>query len=183
MSNLLNIGAGPVIPPPEYLRWDITTLDIDASVKPDIVLDARELTTLDTGQYDAVYASHVIEHFSECDVDRVLWGFYHVLAPDGYAHIRVPDVQRVMIAVAQGLALDGVLYTAPVGAIRVCDVMWGRQEQITRSGKPFYCHRFGFSRDTLGKALRAAHFEHIEIGRGAWELTAYAHKRKPRGDE
>ena len=79
---LLNIGAGPIAAPREYKGWDIITLDIDESTYPDLCMDARDLTTLKAGQYDAVYASHVLEHFSECDVERVLWGFYHVLAPD-----------------------------------------------------------------------------------------------------
>lgn len=179
MSSLLNIGGGLVAPPPEYRDWDIVTLDIDESVKPDLCMDARDLTRLAPSQYDAVYASHVLEHFAEGDVDRVLWGFYHVLVPDGYAHVRVPDALSVCHAVAQGLDLDAVLYTAQVGPVRVCDVLWGWQAEIERSGQPYYSHRFGFSRSTLGKALKRAHFEYIEIGRGVYELTAYAYKRKP----
>lgn len=182
MSKLLNIGAGWSKHPPEYRQWEVVTLDIDPSVNPDIVLDARDLTTLDAGQFDAVYASHVLEHFSEADVDRVLWGVYHVLAADGYAHIVVPDALTVMLAVAKsGMDLDDVLYTAVVGPIRVCDVLWGWQDQVRRSGEPFYSHRYGFSRDTLGKALQRAHFEYIEIGRGPYELRAFAYKRKPEG--
>ena len=184
MPNLLNIGAGPVPPPAEYPGWHITTLDIDETVHPDLCMDARDLATLEPGQYDAVYASHVLEHFAEHEVDAVLWGFYHILTPDGFAHIRVPDAMTVMLAVAQGgLDLDSVLYTVQAGDIRVCDVLWGWQAQIKRSGQPFYQHKIGFSRDTLGQALRAARFEHIEIGRGAYELTAYAHKRTPVRDE
>jgi hypothetical protein len=180
MPSLLNIGAGPVAPPPEYSDWQITTLDVDATVEPDIVLDARELTTLDPGQYDAVYASHVLEHFSEADGERVLWGFYHVLAPDGFAHIRVPDTLTVMLVAAQNeMELTDVLYTAPVGPIRICDVLWGWQEQIKRSGEPFYAHRYGFGQDTLGRALKRAHFEYVEIGRMRYELHAYAYKRRP----
>ena len=180
MPRLLNVGGGPVAAPPEYRNWDIATLDIDESVGPDISMDARELTTLESAQFDAVYASHVLEHFAEHEVDKVLWGFYHVLTADGFAHIRVPDARAVMETVVQrGLDLDAVLYTAPVGPIRVCDVLWGWQAQIKRSGQPFYAHRYGFSRDTLGRALRRAHFEHILIGRGRYELKAVAHKRKP----
>ena len=184
MSRLLNIGAGPVPPPAEYRGWQIITLDIDENAHPSLCMDARNLTILEPGQYDAVYASHVLEHFAEHEVAAVLWGFYHVLTADGYAHIRVPDALSVCLAVAQNrLDLDDVLYDAPVGPIRVCDVLWGWQKQIKRSGQPYYSHRYGFSRDVLGRALRAAHFEHVQIGRGAWELIAYAHKRKPRGDE
>ena len=180
MSSLLNIGAGPIPPPAEYREWDIVTLDIDAGVNPDIVLDARQLTTLEPGQYDAVYASHVLEHFAECDVDKVLWGFYHVLKPDGFADIRVPNALAVMAEVARrGLDLDSVLYTVAVGQIRVCDVLWGWQQHVRVSGQPFYMHRFGFSKNTLGRAIQAARFEYIEIGQPRYELRAMAYKRRP----
>ena len=183
MPSLLNIGAGPVAAPHEYRDWKVITLDIDESTKPDLCMDARNLTTLKAGQYDAVYASHVLEHFSECDVEKVLWGFYHVLAPDGLAHVRVPDALSVALSLAHNrLDLDSRLYDAPVGPIRVCDVLWGWQKQIKRSGQPYYSHRFGFSRDTLGRMLKEAHFEYVQIARGAYELIAYAHKRRPRGE-
>ena len=180
MPSLLNIGAGPVPPPEQYHGWEIVTLDIDESVQPDIVLDARELTTLEPGQYDAVYASHVLEHFAECDVERVLWGFYHILKPRGWAHIRVPDVKEVLEAVVENkLDLDDTLYTAQVGAIRVCDVLWGWQAQIKRSEQPHYSHRYGFSGSVLGRAIKRAHFEYVELGYGGFEITAMAYKRRP----
>ena len=177
MPKVLNVGGGPVSVPPEYQGWDVVLLDIDPDVQPDICLDAREMATLEPAQFDAVYASHVLEHFAECDVGKVLWGFYHVLTWDGYADIRVPDVQAVVAAVVErGLDLDAVLYQAPVGPIRVCDVLWGWQKQIAESGQLFYSHRFGFSRDMLGRALKVAHFEHILIGGRGYEIRARAYK-------
>jgi hypothetical protein len=180
MPSLLNIGAGPTVLPREYHGWDVTRLDIDESVEPDLCMDARELTTLKTGQYDAVYASHVLEHFYEHEIDGVLWGMYHVLTPTGFAHVRVPDAKAVMVAVARNdLDLIDVLYQAPVGPIRVRDVLWGWQAQIERSGQPHYGHRIGFCRDTLGRALYAARFDYVEMGQGTYELIAKAYKRRP----
>jgi len=182
MSRLLNIGAGPLANPRQYREWEVVTLDIDESVKPDLCMDARDLVQLAPGQYDAVYASHVLEHFSECDVDKVLWGCYHVLTWDGFADIRVPDALAVMEAIVrQGLSLDDVLYQASVGPIRACDVLWGWQEQIRRSGQSYYAHRFGFSWHTLGVALHEARFDYITIERGPYELHAMAYKHKPEG--
>jgi len=180
ISRLLNVGSGPLTNPLQYRGWEIVTLDIDQSVKPDLCMDARDLVQLAPGQYDAVYASHVLEHFSEADVDTVLWGFYHILTWDGYVDIRVPDVRAVMEAVVKGgVALDGILYQAPVGPIRPCDVLWGWQEQIRRSGQSYYAHRYGFSRDTLGKALSAARFGYVAIGLDTFELHAMGYKHKP----
>jgi len=181
MAKLLNVGGGPVPVPAEYRDWDVDLLDIDLDVHPDIWMDARALTTLEPGQYDAVYCSHNMEHYYEHEVAQVLWGFYHILTASGFADIRVPDAMAVMQAViTSGLELDSVLYTAPVGKIRVCDVLWGWQKQIAKSEQPYYGHKFGFSRNTLGRALRAAHFEHILIGSGGYEIRAMAYKRKPK---
>lgn len=184
MGRVLNVGGGSVSIPRDYQGWDVDLLDIDPEVKPDICMDARQMTLLAPGRYDVIYASHVIEHFAEHEVADVLWGFYHVLTWTGYADIRCPDAKAVMLTVAaQGLDMDSVLYQAPVGPIRVGDVLWGWQRQIKRSHEPFYAHRWGFSRDTLGRALREAHFEYIEIGGGHYELRAKAWKRKPKEGE
>jgi len=180
VPKLLNVGGGLVPLPQQYAGWDVTLLDIDLDVHPDLWMDVRKLTDLEPGQYDAVYASHVLEHLHEHEVGGVLWGFYHVLNADGYADIRVPDARAVMVSVAEnGLELDAVLYTASVGPIRVCDVLWGWQKRIAKSGNDYYAHRIGFSRDTLGRVLSTAHFEHVLIGTGGYEIRALAYKRKP----
>lgn len=179
-KRLLNVGGGPVPPSAQYKDWEIVLLDIDPSVNPDICLDARELLTLEPEQYDCVYASHVLEHFYEHDHDKILWGFYHVLKRDGFADIRVPDLEAVMRAsVQKDLSLTGVLYNAPVGPIRVCDVLFGWQERIRESGTEFYAHRSGFDRDTLGRALEKARFEHVLIGASRYELRSLAYKHHP----
>ena len=77
------------------------------------------------------------------------------------------------------LDLDSVLYQAPVGPIRVCDVLWGYQKEIRESGQPYYAHLIGFSRNTLGRALKDAGFEYILIGGGRYELRALAYKQRP----
>lgn len=176
---VLNVGGGPVCVPPEYEGWDVDLLDIDPAVRPDICLDARQMTTLPAGVYNAVYASHVLEHFHEYEVATVLRGFHHVLREDGFADVRVPDAMAVIVATVQrGLGIDAELYRAPVGPIRVCDVLWGYQVRIERSGQPYYGHHIGFSRDTLGRALKAAGFGYVLIGGGHYELRAMAYKRK-----
>lgn len=180
VQKLLNVGGGTVPVPPEYRGWQVTLLDIDIDAHPDIWLDARKLTDLEPGQFDAVYASHVLEHFFEHEIAQVLWGFYHVLTPDGFADVRVPDIMSVAESLTKGCDLDSVLYTSQAGPIRPCDVLWGWQKQIAKSGQPFYGHRFGFSRDTLGRALKATHFEHVLLGCGGYEIRALAYKRKPK---
>ena len=95
MSRVLNVGGGSKeIPIPEhYEGWEHVLLDIDAARKPDVVCDARELSKLPAGLYDAVYCSHNLEHYWRHDVPRVLKGFAHVLGAHGFAEVAVPDVK------------------------------------------------------------------------------------------
>lgn len=180
---VLNVGGGPVPVPPQYGDWDVDLLDIDPAIRPDILLDARELGTLPAGEYDAVYCSHNLEHYHEHEIDVVLRGFYHVLTDDGFADVRVPDAKAVIEAVVKSaLDLDSVLYQSSAGPIRVGDVLWGYQVEITRTGQSYYAHKWGFSRNLLGRALKRNGFEYVLLGGGNYELRAMAFKQKPDGE-
>jgi hypothetical protein len=179
---VLNVGGNRVGMPRQYDNWERVLLDIDPTCEPDILMDARQLKWRGDleGQFDAVFASHVLEHFHECEIPVVLEGFYHVLAGAGVVDVRVPDDLAVMRAVAdRHLDLDSTLYQSPVGPIRVCDVMWGYQKQIASSGQPFFAHRFGFSERTLTLALERAGFWHMMMDSRRYEIKVLAFKRIP----
>ena len=179
----LNVGGGnkgiPV--PRHYLGWRHLMLDIDPAGKPDILADARELTALEPGQFDAVYCSHNLEHYFEHDVPKVLAGFLHVLKPDGFAEIRVPDIQQVMLAVAErGLDIEDGLYDAPAGAIRVRDVLYGFADKIARSGEDFFAHKTGFSPRSLTRVLQAAGFATVvPLRPRVFEIAVAAFRNEP----
>src|SRR4051812_48409355 len=137
MHALLNVGGGSKkIPiPPRYAGWRHDLLDIDHSAEADVVMDARELHNLAAASYDAVYCSHAVEHFYPHDVPRVLRGFVHVLKPDGFAEVRVPNLLTVMkFVAARGLDVDDPLYYVAKAPILVRDVIYGYGKQIEKSG-------------------------------------------------
>lgn len=161
---VLNVGGGNrAIPiPPYYRGWRHLLLDIDPSGQPDVLCDARELTTLEPAQFDAIYCSHNLEHYFEHDVAKVLAGFLHVLKPDGFAEIRVPDLALVMRTVAdRDLDVEDALYDSPAGPIRVRDVLYGFAAKIEQSGVDFFAHKTGFSPASLTRALQRAGFEQV----------------------
>jgi predicted SAM-dependent methyltransferase len=57
--------------PPEYAGFEQVLLDLDPAGSPDIVCDARELTTLTARQFDAIYCSHNLEHYYRHEVPKV----------------------------------------------------------------------------------------------------------------
>jgi SAM-dependent methyltransferase len=185
VKRVLNVGGNSkAIPlPPQYAGFEHLLLDIDPKGSPDIVCDARRLTTLAAGQFDAVYCSHNLEHYYRHEVPRVLAGFLHVLKDGGFAHIRVPDLQEVMqVTLERGLDIDDVLYESPAGPIMVVDVLYGWGVEIERSGQPFFAHKTGFTQKSLSKALAKAGFSRIYGGVGSFEINAEAFKGAPDSD-
>jgi SAM-dependent methyltransferase len=185
---VLNVGSSSKeIPiPPHYAGWEHLLLDIDSSVKPDIVGDARELTSLASGQFDAIYCSHNLEHYYKHDSIRVLRGFLHVLRDDGFAEIRVPDLDSLMQHIVKsGMDIEDVLYTSVEGPITPRDVLYGYSVRIERSGEDFYAHKTGFTTKSLWQVLKQAGFRHAFVLtiRKNFELCAFAFKATPRPDQ
>jgi len=183
MKAVLNVGgASKAIPiSPHYAGWRHDLLDIDARGKPDIVLDARSMKTLPPATYDAIYCSHNLEHYHRHDGAKVIQGFHHVLAADGFAEIHVPDLEAVMKRVVQaGLDLDDQLYVSPAGPILVRDVIYGYHVEIERSGLEFYTHKTGFTPRSLTRFMAENGFPISAMGtRSEFELTGIFFKRSP----
>jgi SAM-dependent methyltransferase len=180
---VLNVGGGSkAIALPAYYRdFEHLILDIDPRGKPDIVCDARELLTRKAGEFDAIYCSHNLEHYFRHDVPRVLRGFHHVLTPDGFAEIRVPDIGMVIKEmVSKNLDLEDTLYNANVGPILVRDVIYGWSVEIERSGQDFYAHKTGFTSKSMTRWVTSSGFQHVLRRPGrVFELLVYAFKQKP----
>jgi SAM-dependent methyltransferase len=161
---VLNVGGNNklIAIPPYFAGFEHLLLDIDPRGGPDIVCDARELTALRSRRFDAIYCSHKLEHYCPHDVPRVLKGFLHILKDDGFAEIRVPDLDLVIKDyVEKKMDLEDVLYTSPAGPITVRDVCYGYGKEIEQSGVDFYAHKTGFTYKSLSRALMAAGFKYL----------------------
>ncbi len=181
---VLNVGGGTkaIAIPGHYAGWDHLLLDIDVRRSPDIVCDARDLQTLPPATFDAVYCSHNLEHYYVHDGAKVLKGFLHVLKADGFAEIRVPDIQAVMQRVVQsGMDIGDVLYESAAGPITVRDVLYGYGKEIEQSGQDFYAHKTGFTPKLLHQALERAGFAviHVLATPEAFEVRGVGFKSQP----
>ncbi len=179
---LLNVGGGSktFAIPPHYDGWQHLLLDIDPKGGAEVVYDARELAQLERGVFDAVYCSHNLEHYHHHEVPRVLAGFVHVLKPDGFAEVRVPDLEWVFREiVTKGRGLDEQFQPNPRGPITARDIIFGWTVEIEESGTDFYAHKTGFTWATLSKAMQQAGF--AEVWKAppmvAYEMRALAFKQ------
>jgi len=185
---VLNVGGNSkMIPiPAHYSGWEHLLLDIDPHGNPDVLCDARDLTSLAPGQFDAVYCSHNLEHYYRHDGHRVLRGFLHVLRDDGFAEIRVPDLDSLMQHVVKsGMDIEDVLYVSSAGPITPRDVLYGYGAEIERSGQDFFAHKTGFTEKSLYRVLEQAGFEEAVLVKEVptFELHVIAFKSTPRPDQ
>ena len=184
---VLNVGGGSkgVALPPHFQDWKQLLLDIDPRIGADLVCDARALREAAAADaFDAVYCSHNLEHYYRHDVDKVLQGFLHVLKPEGFAEIRVPDIGELIKLLAKNeLDIEQEIYKANIGSITAHDMFYGYAPEIEASGQDFYAHKTGFSRDSLLRALRSNGFGEIYFAPplALLELHAFAFKTRADG--
>ena len=181
---VLNVGGAnkATAIPPHYNGWEQLLLDIDPRGKPDIVCDARDLRSLEGNQFDAIYCSHNLEHYYRHDAVKVLLGMHHVLKPDGFVEVVVPDLETVIEHVLERkMDVSDVLYESPAGPITVLDVIYGFGKEIEESGQDFYAHKTGFSPKNLRQTLIASGFHavYVFVARDAFEVRAFAFKSAP----
>jgi predicted SAM-dependent methyltransferase len=138
-------------------EWRQSRLDIDPSVKPDIVASITDMKAcVADGSHDALYASHTLEHLHTHEAPAALAEFRRVLSPGGFALLRTPD----LAAVAEALLAHGpdhVAYVAPAGPITPLDMLYGHNRSI-RKGQSAMAHHTGFTAERLGRLLLAAGF-------------------------
>jgi len=184
--SVLNVGGNnkKIAIPAHYGSWRHLLLDISPTDDADIVMDARKLANLPEHQFDAVYCSHNLEHYYAHEVKTVLTGFAHVLKPDGFAEIHVPNMRNVLKHyVDTGMEINDVLYVSPGGPITVHDVIYGWGKEIEESGEDFYAHKTGFTEISLKAALNQAGFAEVWIADSDNEFAigalAFTHSASP----
>lgn len=92
-KKVLIVGTGNGLDA-QILRWrgyDVQTLDIDSKFKPDAVGSVHDLSRFADGSFDAVVASHVLEHLAVPYLDQSLAELARV-AP--YAIVYLPVAGR-----------------------------------------------------------------------------------------
>jgi len=183
MKSFLHVGCGPK-------RKDRTTrgfntpdwteirLDIDESVKPDVIGTMTDMSAVASESVDAIYSSHNIEHLYPHEVPLAFAEFIRVFKPDGFFVVTCPDLQSVCALIAQD-KLTEAAYSSPAGPIAPIDILYGLRSSMMQ-GNLYMAHRCGFTQKVLSGTLRSSGFKSVAtMARGRepfFDLFALASK-------
>jgi SAM-dependent methyltransferase len=164
MRRFLHVGCGPkrksqTVKPFATPEWEEVTLDIDESVKPDIVDKLPELSQVESESFDAVYSAHNIEHLYPHEVPLALKAMHRVLKADGLVILICPDLQVLGERLAAG-DIDTPLYASGRGPISPIDMLYGFRPAM-QEGNLYMAHHTGFTMKSLGSACIQAGFSNF----------------------
>ena len=164
MQTFLHVGCGPKYKNKTTLgfnkaHWLEKRLDIDESVKPDVIGTMTHMPAVDTASVEAVFSSHNIEHLYPHEVPLALAEFIRVLNDDGFLVVTCPDLQSVCHLIAQD-KLTEAAYQSPAGPIAPLDILYGHRAAMAR-GNLYMAHRCGFTQKVLAGTLQAAGFKTV----------------------
>jgi predicted SAM-dependent methyltransferase len=181
VPTLLHVGCGPkrkdrTTAGFNQPQWRELRLDIDVSVKPDVVGTMTDMRAVADASVDAVFSSHNIEHLYPHEVPVALAEFKRVLRDDGFVVITCPDLQSVCALVAQDRLAEPA-YVSPAGPIAPLDILYGHRPAMAR-GNLYMAHRCGFTRKVLESTLQAAGFARVatKVRAQSFDLWAVASK-------
>ena len=164
-------------------EWSEVRLDIDESVKPDVIGTMTDMSSVQDKSIDAIFSSHNIEHLYPHEVPLALKEFHRVLKDDGFCVITCPDLKSVCQLVAEDKLTDAA-YQSPAGPIAPIDILYGHRGFMA-NGNLYMSHRCGFTEKVLRATLNANGF--ISVGTMSrprnFDLWAIASKKSMSEDE
>jgi predicted SAM-dependent methyltransferase len=90
MKEYLNLGCG------KRTHHEWTNVDFVATTPDVVAANLTEGVPFADGSFDAVYHSHVLEHFSKKQAPAFLQECFRVLRPQGVLRIAVPDLEQIV---------------------------------------------------------------------------------------
>jgi SAM-dependent methyltransferase len=161
MPRFLHVGCGPMrknqtVKAFASSEWEEVTLDIDRSVKPDLVDKLPKLSHVESDSFDAVYSAHNIEHLYPHEVPLALKAMRRVLRPDGFVILTCPDLQTIGERLASG-DIETPIYTSGRGPVSPLGMMYGFGPAMA-DGNLYMAHHTGFTLKSLGDVCVRAGF-------------------------
>jgi hypothetical protein len=143
----LHVGSGT-----EY-REGWLNVDLNPLTNPDIVSRAEDLPMLEDGSVDEIEACHLFEHFTYTEAVTALAEWFRVLRPGGELTLELPNLAACIEVLGKAPDKHGF----DLGLIGI----FGWPPGVDADGH-FQVHKWGWTPETLGEAMRNAGFADVE---------------------
>lgn len=161
----LNLGCGPLPLHQQHLNIMGDLRDwilVDKYVKHPMITnwDALVLDEVKDNSVNKIYASHLLEHLPQVEIQNVLSLWHKKLLPMGTVIINVPDLEWAaaeLLRYANGSQLKGNYYYELEGEHGLMSIFYGAQ---SHEGE---YHKAGFVEQNLGDSLSKVGFKNIVI--------------------
>lgn len=149
-KKLLDIGCGETY----YTEEGYTVVRVDAreSVNPDYVCDIRMLP-FETGSFDKIRASHVLEHFGRDEYEKVFKEWLRVLKHKGKVEIIVPNI-------------DWAFENFDAHRADAMNVLYGAQSNL------YDFHKTGFTIDDIVALFKRNKIKNFKIDTNYYNIIA-----------
>lgn len=156
LDSVLNIGSGRSSIKDVQYADDIKDLheyrlDLDKDANPDILADITDLASVEDNSFNAVYASHCVEHIDYYQVASCIKEMVRITKPNGKVRVIVPNLKMLAQEIAKGNLL-GTLYMSGEGPISALDILYGHRASVA-NGKEMMRHKTGFTKESMSSLL------------------------------
>jgi len=171
-------AGGPHLTPPVFKQqaeWQESRLDLGTPLD---LAEARldKLKAIGSATLDAVSFQQNMQKIHLSEALDILKEFRRILKIEGFIHLTVPDLQRVVDYVKKDM-LDEEIYSSPLGSVYALDVIYGHRASVKANGLNGV-HLNGFTPSSIGRMARDAGFYNIRVRREPAQLICAAHRPK-----
>lgn len=164
-KKIVDLGCG--MPHESYTsdEGDVIRVDIREDVNPDYRCDLRRLPFA-TGEFDVVFSSHTLEHFSRNEVPEVIKEWVRILKPEGELRLVLPNLEWAAKHVLNK-EIDTDVY----------NVLYGAQTYDLNF------HKTGFTKQIVEQLLAGEGFKKFVWDEYGYHIFVRAWKVAPEGEE
>jgi len=160
-KKIVDLGCGEIDRSTDFKDYNLVRVDIREECNPDYRCDLHSLPFANE-EFDIVFSSHVLEHFSRGEWETVLREWIRVLKIDGRLHLILPNLEWAL----DNFDTNKIILTQP----DAYNVIYGGQTN------DFDYHKVGFTPSIINAHLKALGFKEITIEKEGYNMLINATK-------
>lgn len=164
-KKIVDLGCGEAKDSYHTDEGTVLRVDIREEVQPDYRCDLRQLP-FKTGEFDVVFSSHTLEHFTRQEMPVVLDEWVRILKEDGELRLVVPNLEWAARRITNG-EIDA----------NVMNVLYGAQTYAENH------HKMGYTKQMIEQVLAQRGFKKFDWKFDGYHMAVRAWRQEPKEEQ